>query len=463
LPAEKRQILAYCMHLRDKLLEALSAVWSAAHASRKTRVISAAALGLTLIAFGAAGVAPLAPDASDLPVKQLIEELALPDLSEQIARLSPASQQFVAEERVRAGDTLATLLERLGVNDPLAAAFIKSDPAARALLHLRPGRRVQASIATDGLLLSASALVAEGKDDPKKLVIARTNNGFAANLTDVVLERRPEMRSGEIRSSLFAATDAAQIPDAVAMQIVEIFSADIDFASDLRRGDRFNVVYETVWLGGEFVRAGRVLAAEFHNDGKTRQAVWFDNPASKENGYFDLHGKSLKKAFLKSPLQFSRVTSGFAMRVHPVSGQWKQHKGIDFAAATGTPIRAAGDGVIDFAGAQGGYGNVVVIQHGAVYSTAYAHMSRMAPGMRRGTRVSQGEVIGYVGTTGWSTGPHLHYEFRVNDHARDPASIVVPHTQALAGHDLQRFRTVAGDMAHRFALLSPQSTQVAAR
>lgn len=449
--------------IKDKLLAVTSAVLATHRTSRKTRVISATALGLTLLAFGAAGVAPLAPDASDLPVTLLLEELALPDLATQIASLSPA-QHYISEERVRSGDSLATLLDRLGVNDDEAASFIKSDPAARALLHLRPGRRVQATVTPDGKLLSASTLLADG-DTPQKLVISRVGKTFVTVQSDTVLERRTEMRSGEIRSSLFAATDAAQIPDAVAMQLIDMFSTDIDFATDLRRGDRFNVVYETIWQGGDYVRSGRVLAAEFRNDGKTWQAVWLNQPGSTDQGaYYDLNGKSLKKAFLKSPLQFSRVTSGFSMRLHPISGMWKQHKGIDFAAPVGTPIRAVGDGVIDFAGAQGGYGNVVVVQHGSVYSTAYAHLRQMAPGIRRGSRVSQGEVIGYVGTTGWSTGPHLHYEFRVNNDARDPNSIATPQVQVLAGTELQRFRSFAGDMSHRFVLLSPLAgVQVASR
>lgn len=448
--------------IKDKLLAIASVVRATHRTSRKTRIISATALGLTLLTFGAAGVAPLAPDASDLPVTMLVEELALPDIATQIASLSSA-QQFVSEERVRSGDSLATLLDRLGVNDAQAASFIKSDPAARALLNLRPGRRVQATVTPDGKLLSASTLLADG-DVPQKLVISRFGKTFATVQSDTLLENRTEMRSGEIRSSLFAATDAAQIPDAVAMQLVEMFSTDIDFATDLRRGDRFNVVYETIWQSGEYVRSGRVLAAEFRNGGKTWQAVWLNQPGSTGQGaYYDLNGKSLKKAFLKSPLQFSRVTSGFSMRLHPISGKWKQHKGIDFAAPAGTPIRAVGDGMIDFAGTQGGYGNVVVVQHGSVYSTAYAHLSRMAPGMRRGKRVSQGEVIGYVGSTGWSTGPHLHYEFRVNNDARDPNSIVTPQAQALAGLELQRFRTTAADMSHRFVLLSPVGLQVASR
>ena len=448
------------MSLRAKLLEVAAALLPALRTSPKTRVISGSALVLSLVAFGAAGVAPMAPDAADLPVKTVVEELAIPDLNAQIASLSPAAGQFVAEERIRPGDNLSALLERLGVNDPQAASFIRSDAAARPLLRLRPGRRVQATIDGDGRLLSAAALLGDGRDDSHKLVVRRNGSGFAVEQQAVAFDNRVEMRSGEIRSSLFAATDAAQVPDAVAMQLVEIFSSDIDFASDLRKGDRFQVVYEAVWQDGEMVRTGRVIAAEFMNAGKTMQAVWFGRPDG-EGGYYDLQGKALRKAFLKSPLAFSRVTSGFAMRVHPISGQWKQHKGIDFAAATGTPIRSTGDGTVEFAGNAGGYGNMVVIRHGNLYTTAYAHMSRLAA--RRGMRVSQGEVIGYVGSTGWSTGPHLHYEFRVNNIALDPNSIVVPHAQSLAGADLQRFRGVAGDMGHRFALMSGEKFQLASR
>ncbi len=414
---------------------------------------------LSLVAFGAAGVAPMAPDAADLPVKTVVEELALPDLNAQITSLSPASGQFIAEERIRPGDNLSALFDRLGVDDAQAEGFIRRDAGARQLLNLRPGRRVQATIDADGRLISATALL-EGREDSRQLVIRRDGTSFLAEQQPVTFDSRVEMRSGEIRSSLFAATDAAQVPDSVAMQLVEIFSSDIDFASDLRKGDRFQVVYETVWQGGEMVRTGRVLAAEFTNAGKTYQAVWYGRPDS-DGGYYDQQGKALRKAFLKSPLAFSRVTSGFAMRVHPISGQWKQHKGIDFAAPTGTPIRSTGDGMVEFAGNAGGYGNMVIVRHGNLYTTAYAHMSRVSA--RRGMRVSQGEVIGYVGSTGWSTGPHLHYEFRVNNVALDPNSIVVPHAQSLAGAELQQFRRVANDMGHRFALMSGNSVQLASR
>ena len=188
----------------------------------------------------------------------------------------------------------------------------------------------------------------------------------------------------------------------------------------------------------------------------TYQSVWFEDPSSNQGGgYYSFDGKSLKKAFLKSPLEFSRISSGFSMRVHPISGNWKAHKGIDFAAATGTPIRASGDGVVDFAGSQGGYGNLVVLKHWSNYTTAYAHMSRFAPGIKKGTKVSQGDVIGYVGSTGWSTGAHLHYEFRVGGEAKDPSKLNVQAQAPLTAAELTRFKAVSGDMMHRFALLRP--------
>ncbi|MEC4722524.1 M23 family metallopeptidase [Noviherbaspirillum sp. CPCC 100848] len=445
----------------DKFMSLDSSSKSQPGGSRKTRIISATAIFLAVCAFGAAGVAPMAPDASDLPVTSITEELNVPSLSEQIAQLQSDSQSYLREERVRPGDTLATLLSRLGVNDDAATSFIKSDKLAYNVLQLKAGRRVQAETNKDGQLHRLMTTLSDNNGQLlRNIVIARNGDGFTAKESPAALERRVEMHSGEIRSSLFAATDAAQIPDSVASQIVDMFSTNIDFASDLRKGDRFNVVYETFWQNGEFVRAGRVLAGEFVNNNNRYQSVWFDEPENKQGGgYYSFDGKSLKKAFLKSPLEFSRVSSGFSMRQHPISGQWRRHEGVDFAAPTGTPIRASGDGVVDFVGAQTGYGNVVVLKHWNNYSTAYAHMSRFAAGLRKGAKVNQGEVIGYVGSTGWSTGPHLHYEFRVNNQPRDPMSIDVPNAQPLVGADLQRFREVASEMSHRFALLNPTEKQ----
>ena len=437
--------------------------------TRKARIVSASALLLAVCAFGAAGVAPLAPDASDLPVKSVAQDIELPNLSAQISALEHDEQKFIHEEKVRGGDTLAALLTRLGVDDAAAANFIKTDKIAHGVMQLKSGKRIQAQTTEDGHLQWLRATLVDSKDIPSKnILVSRKGDSFVATETPIQLERRVEMHARDITSTLFAATDSSldgtRLPDTISAQIVEMFSTNIDFRSDLKRGDHFNVVYETFWQDGEMVRAGRILAGEFTNRGTTYQSVWFEDPASKQGGgYYSFDGKALKKAFLKSPLEFSRISSGFSMRVHPISGNWKQHKGVDFAAATGTPIRASGDGVVDSVGVQGGYGNMVVLQHWANYSTAYAHMSQFAPGLKKGAKVSQGDIIGYVGTTGWSTGAHLHYEFRVNKQATDPMSVNVLAQAPLTAAELGRFRMVSADMMHRFTLLRPSGTMLAKR
>ena len=437
--------------------------------TRKVRIISAGAIFLAVCAFGAAGVAPLAPDAADLPVKSIAQDLELPNLAEQIAALQQEPQQFIHEEKVRPGDSLASLLSRLGVDDQEAASFIKKDKVAKGIMQLKTGKRVQAKTSDDGQLQWLRTTIVDNQDIPVKTIsISRKNNQFVAQEAAPKLERRVEMRARTISNSLYSATDSStdggKMPDTIVAQIIEMFSTSIDFRTDLKRGDHFNVVYETFWQDGEMVRAGRILAGEFVNRGVTYQSVWFEDPSSKAGGgYYTFDGKALKKSFLKSPLEFSRISSGFSMRVHPISGNWKAHKGIDFAAALGTPIRASGDGVIDFEGVSGGYGNMVVIKHWANYSTAYAHMSRFASGLRKGSKVSQGDIIGYVGSTGWSTGAHLHYEFRVNNEARDPNAINVIAQAPMTPAELARFKNSAADMSHRFALLRPGGTALAAR
>jgi len=453
------------MRLTDKSRIAVIRLWRKLCSLPTSRKISFAAAGLSLIAFGAAGVAPLAPDAADLPVVTITEELALPDLSTQISALRKASTPFVVEERVRPGDNLWSLLNRMGVNDPGAANFIRRDAHARTLVNLRSGARLQASISPEGKLLSMQTLLDSpgNQNNATNLILEKTADGFTSKRTEVALERRVEMRSGEIRSTFFAATDTAQLPDTVTEQLLEIFGGDIDFSAELRKGDQFQVIYESLWHSSEFVRSGRVLAAEFHYNGNHRQAIWFGTGNSPRGDYYDASGNSLKKTFLKSPLPMSRITSGFAMRMHPISGEWAHHKGIDFAAPEGTPIRVTADGIIDFSGVQNGYGNVVIVKHGPVYSTAYAHMSRIGTGMRLGKRVAQGEVIGYVGSTGWSSGPHLHYEFRVNNEARDPSTIELPQTVALSAAELPHFRKRVADITHRFAVMSPNPVTLASR
>ncbi|CAN7569683.1 M23 family metallopeptidase [Massilia sp. LjRoot122] len=436
--------------------------------TRKARILSAGAAFMSMCAFGAIGVAPITPDAADMPVKSIEQNLELPNLADQIAALQQDEQQFIHEERIRPGDSLGSLFNRLGVDDADAQKFVRTDKTARRLLSLKNGKRIQAETDEHGLLLSLRATLTDGKSgDARQVTVERRGEKFVAIEAPAKLERRVEMRSREIQSSLYSATDSnvdgGSMPDSVVNQMIEMFSTNIDFRSDIKRGDRFNVVYETFWLDGELVKTGRILAGEFVNRGVAYQSVWYEDPVTKQGGYYSLDGKALKKAFLKSPLQFSRISSGFSMRVHPLSGKWKAHKGVDYAASTGTPIRAVAEGTVDFAGNSGGYGNQVVLKHWSGYSTAYAHMSRFAPGMRKGSKVSQGQVIGYVGSTGWSTGPHLHYEFRVAGQAQNPEKFKSLAQQPLSQAELARFRMAAAEMNHRFSLLAPSGNAMAAR
>jgi murein DD-endopeptidase MepM/ murein hydrolase activator NlpD len=236
------------------------------------------------------------------------------------------------------------------------------------------------------------------------------------------LQKVQSLGSATIKSSLFAATDEASIPDGVAEQLAEIFSGQIDFSRSLRKGDRLSVVYEDLQADGESMRSGKVLSAEFVNNGKSNQAVLFQDAASSKGQYYTFDGQSLRKAFLASPLEFTRVSRGYGIRVHPITNDKRAHKGIDYAAPTGTPLRTVGDGVVEFAGNQRGYGNAIEIKHRDNKSTFFAHLSRV--GVKKGQKVEQGDIIGAVGTTGFSTGPHLHFEFRVDGEHRDPLTLV---------------------------------------
>ena len=220
---------------------------------------------------------------------------------------------------------------------------------------------------------------------------------------------------------MFAATDEADIPDSVANQLAEIFSGDIDFHRSLRKGDRFAVVYESLEADGETLRAGRVLSAEFVNNGKNYQAFWFREEGAKDGAYYNADGVSMRRTYLASPLAFSRMTSGFKMRFHPILQTWRAHLGVDYAAPTGTPVRSVGAGVVDVAGSQSGFGNVVMVKHGNGHTTVYAHLSKIQ--VRAGQRIEQGQTVGLVGATGWATGPHLHFEFRVNGQHKDPNTL----------------------------------------
>ena len=394
-----------------------------AHPRGLTASVMLALAGFAATAFG---IAPMLPDVSDLP-KRLVTEIVTPaDMQTQLDALAEHELQLYRTDLTRNSDTADSLLKRLNVNDASAAVFLRTDSTARKLLEGRAGKMVRVQTDESGALTELVArYAANGSEQAatqfQRLRVMRVAGKLLASVETAPLAAQVRMGSGTIRSSLFAATDDARVPDAVATQLAEVFSTDIDFHRELRKGDTFSVVYEALTADGEAITwgssTGRVLAAEFVNNGRSYSAVWFKDGDGK-GGYYGLDGQSKRRAFLSSPLEFSRVTSGFAMRMHPIHNVWKQHKGVDYGAPTGTPIRSVGDGVVEFAGRQNGYGNVVEIRHSNQRSTVYAHLSRID--VRQSQRVDQGARIGAVGATGWATGPHLHFEVKVAGQQQDP-------------------------------------------
>ena len=428
----------------------------ASFASRHPRTL-AVSVSLGLAGFGATafGIAPQVPDAAELPQRTIVESLVPTDLHAQLDALAEHDIDLYRSEVTRVSDTADSLLTRLSVADAGAAAFLRSDSLARRLLDGRAGKRVQVRVDARGRLEELVARYAAPSVGDKvptqftRLRIQRVADRLVADIATLPLTAQTLMAGGTVRSSLFTATDEAGIPDNVATQLAEIFANDIDFRRELKRGASFSVVYETLTADGEPITwgpvSGRVLAAEFVNKGQTFSAMWFRDGEGK-GGYFGLDGQSKQRSFLASPLEFSRVTSGFAMRMHPILNTWKQHNGVDFGAPIGTPVRTVGDGVVEFAGWQNGYGNVIQVRHGNERITVYAHLSRIE--VVKGQRVDQGAIIGAVGQTGWATGPHLHFEVKIDGLQQDPllvaqrseAAVVAPAARARFGQLAQSAR-----------------------
>lgn len=413
---------------------------------------------LGTFAIAAFGIAPMAADASLQASRLVSEDLVMPDLHAQREALAAHTTPWHHSTQTRPGDNLLNVLTRLGVTDPASLALARQDAQARGVIDGRAGRRVRAQLDGQGRLHRLSVVLpARGGADAStrftRAVIQREGEAtWRTTFEDAPLVKGQRLASGTIRSSLFEAADAAQVPDAVAIQIAEIFASEIDFHRELRRGDSFRVVYESLLADGEPVSwnagSGRVLAVDFINAGTRHEAVWFQSGAGGRGDYYDFRGNSRRRAFLASPLEFSRVTSGFAMRLHPIHKTWRQHLGIDYAAPTGTPVRVVGDGVVEFAGRQGGYGNVVIVKHSQQRNTLYAHLNQID--VRVGQTLSQGHRVGTVGATGWATGPHLHFEFRVQGEHRDPMQIArAAETIPLPAHAKADFLASMGDHAQR--------------
>jgi murein DD-endopeptidase MepM/ murein hydrolase activator NlpD len=413
------------------------------HNNKLRRLVLAAILPFVCV-VAAFGVAP-GTVTETVTVAKVIEDIALPE----VPLSANAEEAYWREERIQRGDTIASVLARLQVDDPEALQALRGNRDARALYQLVPGKTIRAKVTDSGKLLALRYLA--GTD---VYSVERAGEALVVDRQPAQLETRTMMASGEIRSSLFASADAANLSDAVASQIADIFSTDIDFHRDLRKGDRFSVVYEALYHQGDLLRTGRVVAAEFVNQGKVHQAIYFQNSEGK-GGYYTLSGKNIRKAFLRSPLEFSRISSGFSgARFHPVLKQWRAHNGIDYAAPSGTRVKATADGVVEFAGRhRGGYGNLVVLRHQSKYTTWYGHLSGFAHGLRKGGRVAQGDVIGYVGATGLATGPHLHYEFRINDVHQNPLRVVMPSAPPITAETRPMFEATAQPLALRLEVL----------
>jgi murein DD-endopeptidase MepM/ murein hydrolase activator NlpD len=304
---------------------------------------------------------------------------------------------------------------------------------------LRPGDIITLTYA-DGVLQSLNRRIS----DTLTLKVSRAGDDYSVNYIENPLETEIVGHRAHIESSLFEAGQKAGISSRTIMTLAnQIFGFDIDFALDIREGDEFSVLYEQNYQDGNYVSDGRVLAAEFVNRGKTHRAVWFESKDGEIKGYYTPDGHGMRKAFLRAPLDFTRISSRFnSRRLHPILGVMRAHKGTDYAAPTGTPIWAAGNGRVLFAGRKGGYGNVVIIDHGKGITTVYGHMSRFARSLRAGRTVSQGDTIGYVGMTGLATGPHLHYEYRVRGVQKNPATLPMPTTEIPSTY-LAEFRSQA--------------------
>jgi murein DD-endopeptidase MepM/ murein hydrolase activator NlpD len=361
---------------------------------------------------------------------------------------------------VKHGDNLSNIFGRLGLSSQELHSILALGGDTEALKRLYPGEEIHLQTGRDGALLALSYDVNESRT----LWVERAQDGFTSRVVEHPLEARITQASGIINDSLFLASQRAGLGDNLTMELAGIFGWDIDFSLDIRSGDRFSVIYEEIYKNGERLRDGAILAAEFVNRDKVYRAVRYTD-TNGNTQYYSPEGQSLRKAFLRSPVAFTRVSSGFSLgRRHPILNKLRAHKGVDYAAPTGTPIKSTGDGKIVYKGVKGGYGNVMIVQHGSRYSTLYGHLSRFARGLAPGARVSQGQVIGYVGMTGLARGPQLHYEFHVDGVHRNPLTVPFPDASPLPAQHLAAFTQESQPLLARLDVLNRMQTlQVAQR
>lgn len=359
-----------------------------------------------------------------------------------VAATGPAAPQTLWEAiKVRGGDTLARILTSRGHAPLTVHNIVESGPAARELASIKAGATLNVATDTQGELREITYA-----PDPYRVVNVRRNeNGaFESTVVEKPTVTVTRFAEGVVEESLFGAGKQAGVSDTVILEMADAFGYDIDFALEVQQGDTFRVMYEEILVDGVRVRDGLVLAAEFVNRGTTYRAVHYKT-ADGRSGYYTPEGMAMRRAFLRTPVDFARISSRFSRaRMHPVLHTMRAHKGVDYAAARGTPVKATADGSIQYAGNKGGYGRVVILRHGNQQTTLYAHLDRFAQNVRSGGRVKQGQVIGYVGASGLASGPHLHYEFQVNGRHVDPLKVKTSQAAPIAAAEKQAFLAEAG-------------------
>jgi murein DD-endopeptidase MepM/ murein hydrolase activator NlpD len=357
------------------------------------------------------------------------------------------------EVTVQAGDSLARIFSKQGIPPRQRHDIIATGGIAKKLAMIYPGQKLRMRTAPEEGLLELLYEI----DALNQVQVVSKDGGYDSQLIVRIPERRVVSAAGSIDDSLFLAAQRADLPESLTMDLAGIFGWDIDFALDIREGDSFSVLYEQLYLDGERIGTGNILAAEFVNDSKLHQAVRYTDDQGRTD-YYNPKGRSMRKTFLRTPVSFSRISSRFSLgRKHPILNRIRAHKGVDYAAPRGTPVRATGAGKVVLRGKKGGYGKTVIIQHGSRYNTLYAHLSRYARGMKNGRRVQQGDIIGYVGSTGLATGPHLHYEFRVNGVHRNPLTVKLPDAEPLPGEYREHFKLESENLLAQLELAKNQA------
>ena len=359
--------------------------------------------------------------------------VTVPDTLPASEHAAPASDwQSVT---VNPHENLSIIFDRLHLSPAVLFKVMSAGKDTDILKRLDPGDQILFQIEHGDLI----GLRYE-PDLTTALLVSKNETGYTSKIIISELESRARESSGIIKDSLFLAGQDAGLSDNLIMRLVSIFGWDIDFALNIRKGDSFKVIFEEKFKQGIKVAEGPILAAEFVNRGKIYKAVRYTSP-DDETGFYNEDGYSMRKAFLRTPLTFSRISSKFNLnRKHPILNKIRAHKGVDYAAPAGTPVKATGDGTVVSIGRNGGYGNMIVLRHGGIYNTAYAHLSRYAKGLKKGQKVKQGDTIGYVGSTGLATGPHLHYEFRVNGVHHNPLTVILPKALKIPESQMAHFQ-----------------------